>query len=178
MYISHGSWIPCSSWWKLGRCGLLQLPQKLKQFCWCLLKLYLPTRFNLHCRGVSCPTICVLCDDAVEDDMHLFFGCAHFRDCWVATNLWSKIEQKLLSFHVLPELFFSIFAGIWNKKKSRFVPLLWSIWHARNEVLREHKTLNVSATCRAATDAVQHSSRSYIYTTTLSIFGETCSKLD
>jgi hypothetical protein len=55
----------------------LQLPQKMKHFCWRLLRLCLPTRFNLHCRGVSCPTTCVLCDDAVEDEMHLFFGCAH-----------------------------------------------------------------------------------------------------
>lgn len=75
---------------------------------------------------------CVICDDVVEEKMYLFFGCAHFRDCCVVANLWSKIEQKLLSFLALFELFLLISARLYDIEKSHFAALLYSIWHARN----------------------------------------------
>lgn len=77
----------------------------------------------------------VMCDNAVEYDIHMFFGCAHYKDCWNATNLWSEIRLEV------PELFFNIVAGLHANEKSFFAAMFYSIWLPRNYVLSEQKLL-------------------------------------
>nr|GEX28870.1 RNA-directed DNA polymerase, eukaryota, reverse transcriptase zinc-binding domain protein [Tanacetum cinerariifolium] len=52
------------------------IPIKVNVFAWKLFLDRLPTRSNLARRNVSIPSLaCPLCDHALEDSSHLFFGC-------------------------------------------------------------------------------------------------------
>jgi hypothetical protein len=67
----------------------MQITHKLKHFYWRLLRGCIPTRFNLHNRGVACETMCALYNGAIEDELHLFIDCPHAIFCWKEVNLWS-----------------------------------------------------------------------------------------
>lgn len=70
----------------------MSLPPKIKHFCWRLLRCCLPTRFNLQGRGVNCQSTCVVCNNDIEDEMHMFLHCTFAINCWKEANLWGKIE--------------------------------------------------------------------------------------
>lgn len=76
-----------------------------------------------------------MCDNAVEYDIHMFFGCDHYKDCWNAINLWSEIHLKV------PELFFYIVARLHANEKSCFAAMFYSIWLSRNYVPWEQKNV-------------------------------------
>nr|GEX06703.1 hypothetical protein [Tanacetum cinerariifolium] len=57
------------------------IPIKVNVFAWKLFLDRLPTRSNLAQRNVSIPSLaCPLCDLALEDSFHLFFGCFVAKD--------------------------------------------------------------------------------------------------
>ncbi|KAJ1411565.1 Reverse transcriptase zinc-binding domain [Sesbania bispinosa] len=53
----------------------LKVPNCVKVFTWRTLRGCLPARANLQKKGVPCPATCPLCEDALENEWHLFFGC-------------------------------------------------------------------------------------------------------
>ncbi|PNX57208.1 replication protein A 70 kDa DNA-binding subunit, partial [Trifolium pratense] len=55
----------------------MQIPPKLKHFCWRLFRGCIPTRFNLHNGEVACETVCALYNETIEDELHLFIDCLH-----------------------------------------------------------------------------------------------------
>lgn len=60
---SPGDW---STIWKI------HVPPKVSVFLWHLLQWCLPTWVFLHERGVDCSSICVCCNEGLEDSWHLF----------------------------------------------------------------------------------------------------------
>jgi len=60
----------------------IQAPPKVKYLLWRICRTCLPTRVRLHDRGVNCPYNCVLCDDGMEDNMHIIFQCSKIKFCW------------------------------------------------------------------------------------------------
>jgi hypothetical protein len=58
-----------SSLWKIRA-----LP-KTKHLLWRICRDCLPTRVTFRQHYVHCPSICQLCEDEVEDDWHVMFGC-------------------------------------------------------------------------------------------------------
>nr|GEY62063.1 hypothetical protein [Tanacetum cinerariifolium] len=60
---------------------IMCIPIKVNIFAWKLFLDRLPTRSNLARRNVSIPSLaCPLCDHALEDSSHLFFGCFMAKD--------------------------------------------------------------------------------------------------
>ncbi|GAU33804.1 hypothetical protein TSUD_221420 [Trifolium subterraneum] len=61
-----------------------QAPHKPRHLLWRLCRECLPTRYRLLERRVECTLNCPVCDDEIEDELHIFFRCAVARDSWCA----------------------------------------------------------------------------------------------
>jgi hypothetical protein len=124
--------------WKSG------VPSKVSAMAWQLLLDRVPTRDNLHQRGVvgadgiSCP----LCAAAAETPRHLFLHC-HF-----AAGVWFKIIKWLGVFTVLPPnvlTSYVMFVGFGSNKKRRkghsivWLAFIWAMWKCRNDRIFKNK---------------------------------------
>jgi hypothetical protein len=148
---SHDNFNVSGDWRKI---WTMQIPPKLKHFCWRMLRYCLPTRLKLHIRGVNCQTTCAVCSNATEDELRLFFDCPHAISCWKELNLWQRLEQKMHQSGSFSSIIFAILADLDADTQARFVAILWSIWRTRNDCLWEHKQPSTVTTCRLATDIV------------------------
>ncbi|KAK2371628.1 two-component response regulator ARR10 [Trifolium repens] len=111
-----------------------------------------PTRFNLHSRGVQCQIVCALCNGAVEDELHLFTECARAISCRNEVNLWQSLEHQFHQSGSFSSIIFSIISSMEEIKQPLFVTVAWSIWRARNECILENKQANPVISCRLALD--------------------------
>nr|GEV07607.1 RNA-directed DNA polymerase, eukaryota [Tanacetum cinerariifolium] len=69
------------------------IPIKVNVFAWKLFLDRLPTRSNLARRNVSIPSLaCPLCDLALEDSSHLFFGCFVAKDVQKLICRWWNLD--------------------------------------------------------------------------------------
>jgi hypothetical protein len=100
----------------------------LKHFCWRMLCNCLPTRLNLHRRGVPCQLDCVLCSSEVEDKMHLFLDCDQAVQCWKEANSWHKLEHHQRQSGSFSTIIFSILTSLDEVSCAHFVAALRSIW--------------------------------------------------
>ncbi|GAU35127.1 hypothetical protein TSUD_162320 [Trifolium subterraneum] len=64
-----------------------QAPHKARHLLWRLCRGCLPTRSRLLERRVECTLNCPVCDEEIEDELHIFFRCAVARDSWSAAGL-------------------------------------------------------------------------------------------
>ncbi|GAU31848.1 hypothetical protein TSUD_114590 [Trifolium subterraneum] len=64
-----------------------QAPHKARHLLWRLCRGCLPTRSRLLERRVKCTLNCPVCDEEIEDELHIFFRCAVARDCWSAAAM-------------------------------------------------------------------------------------------
>ncbi|GAU48815.1 hypothetical protein TSUD_99870 [Trifolium subterraneum] len=64
-----------------------QAPHKARHLLWRLCRGCLPTCYRLLERRVECNLNCPVCDDEIEDEIHIFFRCAVARDSWCAASL-------------------------------------------------------------------------------------------
>ncbi|GKA42579.1 RNA-directed DNA polymerase, eukaryota [Tanacetum coccineum] len=65
------------------------IPIKVNVFAWKLFLDRLPTRSNLARSNVTVPSLaCSLCDLALEDSSHLFFGCSVTKDVLMLVCRW------------------------------------------------------------------------------------------
>ncbi|GAU43489.1 hypothetical protein TSUD_91990 [Trifolium subterraneum] len=53
----------------------------------------LPTRYRLLERRVECNLNCPVCDEEIEDELHIFFRCVVARDSWCAAGLSSVLHN-------------------------------------------------------------------------------------
>ncbi|GAU19619.1 hypothetical protein TSUD_383140, partial [Trifolium subterraneum] len=63
-----------------------QAPHKARRLLWRLCRGCLPTRSRLLERRVKCTLNCPVCDEEIEDELHIFFRCAVARDSWSAAG--------------------------------------------------------------------------------------------
>ncbi|GAU41414.1 hypothetical protein TSUD_244990 [Trifolium subterraneum] len=54
---------------------------------WRLCRGCIPTRYSLVQRRVKCTLHCPVCDEVVQDELHVFFNCTVARDSWCAAGL-------------------------------------------------------------------------------------------
>ncbi|GAU17164.1 hypothetical protein TSUD_177940 [Trifolium subterraneum] len=77
-----------------------QAPHKARHLLWRLCRGCLPTRYRLLERRVECNLNCPVCDEEIEDEIHIFFMCAVARDSWcaavgrVAMLLWCIWQNR------------------------------------------------------------------------------------
>ncbi|GAU41436.1 hypothetical protein TSUD_98320 [Trifolium subterraneum] len=70
-----------------------QVPHKARHLLWRLCRGCLPTRSRLLERRVECTLNCHVCDEEIEDELHIFFRCAVARDSWSAAGLSSVLHN-------------------------------------------------------------------------------------
>lgn len=121
-----GEYTDSRPWTKLWK---LQVPPKVKVFCWQLSSGYLPTRDALNTKHMVCSVMCFLCQQQVESAYHLFAGCCEVKRLWDNVGLLiSYIGNDDLS-----QWFFRNISIMAGNNLCKFVMLLWGLWFNRNE---------------------------------------------
>jgi len=124
-------------------------PLKVVLFAWQLFRDRLPTKDNLHHRGVLdrdsrfCVSGCAL----VESSHHLFLHCNIFGSVWHFIYRWldiSAVVPAQVSDHFIQ---FSDSGGIVKKRRSIsqviWFATVWEIWKERNNMLFDNKECSV-----------------------------------
>jgi hypothetical protein len=123
----------------------IKLPQKILTFTWKILNHALPVKVELNRRGVHCNRDCLMCNNAIETQDHLFLHCELARAVWfgagipilhitqaeITVDIWVK---NLLKQHT------TVDNDYYNLK--RILTLLWCIWFHRNQTIFEGKQPN------------------------------------
>jgi hypothetical protein len=118
--------------WKSG------VPSKVTALSWKLLLDRIPTRDNLHSRGIITveDSRCPLCNIEIETAGHLFLRCRYVTGIWYAILRWLGVVS------VLPPtilLSYAMLVGCGSNKKRRkgfsvvWLAYIWVVWKARND---------------------------------------------
>ncbi|GAU39328.1 hypothetical protein TSUD_60790 [Trifolium subterraneum] len=112
-----------------------QAPHKARHLLWRLCRGCLPTRSRLLERRVECTLNCPVCDEEIEDELHIFFRCAVARDSWSAAGLSSVLHNSTYQQTNAKDRTFAICSNESSDTVGRAAMLLWCIWHNRNDKL-------------------------------------------
>ncbi|PHT33832.1 hypothetical protein CQW23_25632 [Capsicum baccatum] len=134
------SWI-----WKL------HLPQKINQFLWILAHNRLPTSKYLEHIGVLHSSLCRNCNSTeIESASHIFLKCDRVADLWSSLGISQQINMLADTspsstnwlhdlIWILPKLY------IYRIPSKVFLAFcMWSIWTARNKLIFEETTINLT----------------------------------
>ncbi|GKV05619.1 hypothetical protein SLEP1_g17606 [Rubroshorea leprosula] len=121
------------------------IPNKISAFSWQLLQDKIPTKLNLHKRGII-PTLedckCALCGREAENTSHLFIHCNF------AWHLWNACFKWWGFIHVLDKDCWKVFQQLPNPLSRAkwkegweciWFGIVWSLWLARNEKIFREK---------------------------------------
>ncbi|GAU41811.1 hypothetical protein TSUD_299770 [Trifolium subterraneum] len=118
-----------------------QSPHKMRHLLWRLYRGCLPTRVRLTQRYVDCELSCPVCDDGVEDDIHVFFGCVAARECWMAAGrisslfwcIWHNRKDKIWNDNIkLPSQVGRTNFAVWNEWFTIHQPRRQNIVHVED----------------------------------------------
>ncbi|GAU33334.1 hypothetical protein TSUD_165990 [Trifolium subterraneum] len=112
-----------------------QAPHKTRHLHWRLCRGCLPTRSRLLERRVECTLNCPVCDEEIEDELHIFFRCAVARDSWSAAGLSSVLHNATYQQTSAMDHIFAICSNESSDTIGRVAMLLWCIWQNRNDKL-------------------------------------------
>ncbi|GAU44445.1 hypothetical protein TSUD_92990 [Trifolium subterraneum] len=112
-----------------------QAPQKARHLLWRLCRGCLPTRSRLLERRVECTLNCPVCDEEIEDELHIFFRCAVARDSWCAAGLSSVLHNVAYQQTNAMNRIFAVCNNESSDTVGRVTMLFWCIWHNRNDKL-------------------------------------------
>jgi hypothetical protein len=118
--------------WKSG------VPSKVCAFSWQLLLDRVPTRDNLHRRGVLnvANTLCPLCLEEVETACHLFLHCRFVAGIWYEIYRWFGVCSVI---PVSVPMSYATIVGCGSNRKRRkgfsviWLAFVWAVWKARND---------------------------------------------
>ncbi|GAU49519.1 hypothetical protein TSUD_407520 [Trifolium subterraneum] len=85
-------------------------------------------RANLMMR-VACTLNCPVCDEEIEDELHIFFRCAVARDSWCAAGLSSVLHNVAYQQNNAVDRIFAVCSNESSDTVGRVAMLLWCIWH-------------------------------------------------
>ncbi|GAU18320.1 hypothetical protein TSUD_202090 [Trifolium subterraneum] len=112
-----------------------QAPHKARHLLWRLCRGCLPTRSRLLERRVECTLNCPVCDEEIEDELHIFFRCAVARDSWTAAGLSSVLHNATYQQTNAMDHIFAVCGNESSDTVGRVAMLLWCIWQNRNDKL-------------------------------------------
>jgi hypothetical protein len=72
----------------------LQVPNNVRVFPWKMCKNILPTKDNLHEKGVVQDATCMFCEQEVETIIHVIWQCSVAQDVWGACNRYVQKSQS------------------------------------------------------------------------------------
>ncbi|GAU49866.1 hypothetical protein TSUD_366220 [Trifolium subterraneum] len=113
----------------------VQAPHKACHLLWRLCRGCLPTRSRLLERRVEFTLNCPVCDEEIEDELHIFFRCAVARDSWSAAGLSSVLHNATYQQTNAMDRIFAICSNESSDIVGRVAMLLWCIWQNRNDKL-------------------------------------------
>ncbi|GAU45948.1 hypothetical protein TSUD_238520 [Trifolium subterraneum] len=122
-----------------------QAPHKARHLLWRLCRGCLPTCSRLLERRVECTLNCPVCDEEIEDELHIFFRCAVARDSWSAAGLSSVLHNAMYQQTNAMDRIFAVCSNESSDTIGRVAMLLWCIWHNLHKLRRN----NVSGTTKA-----------------------------
>ncbi|GKD66838.1 RNA-directed DNA polymerase, eukaryota, reverse transcriptase zinc-binding domain protein, partial [Tanacetum coccineum] len=74
------------------------LPLKVNINTWCIIHKRVPTRSNIDIKGVDLDFVrCLICDDKIESEEHIFVMCNVTREAWKNIWLWWKIDNTSIN---------------------------------------------------------------------------------
>nr|GMD36019.1 putative ribonuclease H-like domain, reverse transcriptase zinc-binding domain-containing protein [Ipomoea batatas] len=112
--------------WKLWN---MQVPPKVKNFCWQLASQFLPTRDALNSKHVACALQCNMCHNHDETALHLF---ANYRE---TTIMWNSLGLPINQ-HCNDNISDWFFLNISSLKEDclcKFAMACWGLWCSRND---------------------------------------------
>ncbi|GAU49880.1 hypothetical protein TSUD_408190 [Trifolium subterraneum] len=86
-------------------------------------------------KRVECTLNCPVCDEEIEDELHIFFRCAVARDSWCVAGLSSVLHNAAYQQTNAMDRIFAVCNNESSDTASRVAMLLWCIWHNRNDKL-------------------------------------------
>ncbi|MCI07057.1 hypothetical protein A2U01_0028120 [Trifolium medium] len=106
---------------------------------WRLCRWCIPTQQKLI-RHVDCELNCPLCDEEIEDDVHVFFKCAVARASWTMAGLEHVIANRQQLLTNAADFVFDLCSTVETNEVGRVAVLLWCIWQNRNDwIWNAHK---------------------------------------
>ncbi|GAU11647.1 hypothetical protein TSUD_334600 [Trifolium subterraneum] len=115
-----------------------QAPHKTRHLLWRLCRGCLPTRHRLLERRVELARdswCAAVCDEEIENEIHIFFRCAVARDSWCASGLSSVLHNAAYQQSNAMDRIFVVCSNERSDIVGRVAMLLWCIWHNRNDKL-------------------------------------------
>ncbi|GAU12061.1 hypothetical protein TSUD_00260 [Trifolium subterraneum] len=76
-----------------------------------------------------------MCDEEIEDELHIFFRCAVARDSWSAAGLSSVLHNATYQQTNAMDRIFAVCSNESSDTVGRVAMLLWCIWQNRNDKL-------------------------------------------
>lgn len=83
------------------------------------------------------PIVCPMCIRDVEDLLHVFFDCQYASQCWNHIGL----QYDMTNVHSAPEWLLNKVNEGDPQEVVKVVTVLWGIWHGRNKLVWENKTI-------------------------------------
>ncbi|GAU16656.1 hypothetical protein TSUD_326060 [Trifolium subterraneum] len=109
----------------------------------------LPTRSRLLERRVECTLNCPVCDDEIEDELHIFFRCAVARDSWCAAGLSSVLHNAAYQQTNAMDRIFAVCSNessdMMPRQIGRYAFDAWNDWYSIHKL----KSNSVSGTTEA-----------------------------
>jgi hypothetical protein len=124
------------------------IPSKISAFAWQLLLDRIPTKENLHKRGIiqQHQSGCIFCNHSMESSLHLFLHCD------LAIKVWYEIMFWLGVVIIAPSNIASAFACLVDHGKTKKEKIclsliwnsyMWSMWKFRNDGVFNNKNVVV-----------------------------------
>lgn len=116
-----------SNLWKL------KVPAKVKHFCWKTLNGFIPTRVNLHRRGIQTNVMCPRCSENVETTDHILVGCKKAQEIWDLTFVHNLLKEDFNQ--NFADRWFEINSALPLEDLQKVAVTYWAIWSDRNNLI-------------------------------------------
>jgi len=117
----------------------IKSPPKVRNLIWRVCRDCLPTGKNLQERGVDCLSSCPVCDNSVEQTVHLLFGCQFSKAVWDMAGLKDVIEKRMTITSSPHSVITDICASEHSTVVSKMAMVKWSLWYNRNNIIWNNK---------------------------------------
>lgn len=117
-------------WMKLRK---LKVPAKVKHFCWRALNDFIPTKVNLHRRGIQTERLCPRCEANLETTDHILVRCSKAQEIWNITFAHDLLKQDFNQSFV--DRWFAISSSLSPEDLQMIAVTCWAIWSDRNSII-------------------------------------------
>ena len=137
----NGNWVECSRrndeqkvWKALWR---MKVPNKIKIFKWRACHGILPTRLNLAKRKIIVETVCPICLQSLENEVHVLWDYPATQDVWAGSQ--TKLQKCPLGQQDVLQLFDYLMHRLEPEEIELFLVQAWMLWNQQNCVLHGGK---------------------------------------